>query len=282
MDKLCFKFGCSKTTTASSAVSSVDSLFINTGVKHLAQLTENDCGLACFKMALRYFCKNQDARELEQRLERTIDQLEIRDKSFWTIDIAHLCSLMSLDHQMFTKTFGVQETYAQEDFYAKDNLFETEKLRINEKFQNASRHGIKVKLEHIELDLIKTELKSTNCACIVLIDASLLNGQNFSLNEADQTEFVESLAKKMAENAAKSPAAASGLTKTTTGYLGHFIVLIGFDDTRKMVVYRNPSSDFAISFTSYENFERARLSFGTDEDILFIYGPPHPPRLSFK
>ena len=62
-------------------------------------------------------------------------------KSLWTIDIAHLCSMMRLDHHMFTKTFGVQETYAHEHFYAKDNLFESEKLRINDKFENASRHG---------------------------------------------------------------------------------------------------------------------------------------------
>lgn len=96
-----------------------------------------------------------------------------------------------------------------------------------------------------------------------------------SLNEADQSEFVASLAKKMAENNAKSSASATDKTKST-GYLGHFIVVIGFDDARRVIVYRNPSSDFEISFTSYENFERARLSFGTDEDILFIYGPPHP------
>lgn len=54
-------------------------------------------------------------------------------------------------------------------------------------------------------------------------------------------------------------------------YLGHFIVLVGYDDNKRIVFYRNPSTSKILSFTSYFNFEIARKSFGTDQDILFIY-----------
>ena len=125
-----------------------------------------------------------------------------------------------------------------------------------------------MKLEHVELEFIKKELRSSKCACVLLVDASLLNGANLALDESDRAEFVATLVKKMSQNSVAKPAAAPG----TAGYLGHFIVLIGYDEARRVFVYRNPSSDLNISFTSFENLERARLSFGTDEDILFIYG----------
>ena len=54
-------------------------------------------------------------------------------------------------------------------------------------------------------------------------------------------------------------------------YLGHFVVLIGYDDNKKLIFYRNPATSKKLSFTSYFNFEIARKSFGTDQDILFIY-----------
>jgi C1A family cysteine protease len=54
-------------------------------------------------------------------------------------------------------------------------------------------------------------------------------------------------------------------------YLGHFIVLVGYDDNKRLFFYRNPATSKKLSFTSYFNFEIARKSFGTDQDILFIY-----------
>ena len=54
-------------------------------------------------------------------------------------------------------------------------------------------------------------------------------------------------------------------------YQGHFIVIIGYDDTKKLIFYRNPATSKKLSFTSYFNFEISRKSFGTDQDILFIY-----------
>ena len=52
--------------------------------------------------------------------------------------------------------------------------------------------------------------------------------------------------------------------------MGHFIVLVGFDKEKQLIFYRNPATHQTLSYTSYESLEKARKSFGTDEDILFI------------
>lgn len=73
-----------------------------------------------------------------------------------------------------------------------------------------------------------------------------------------------------------------------TTYQGHYIVLCGYDIERQKVFYRNPSFDDRKFFfiTKFSNklvdvtdvcqmslsiLEEARKSYGTDEDVIFIY-----------
>jgi hypothetical protein len=58
---------------------------------------------------------------------------------------------------------------------------------------------------------------------------------------------------------------------SSNNYSGHFIILIGYDDNRHLIFYRNPASKRNFSYTTYFDFELARRSYGTDEDILFLY-----------
>jgi hypothetical protein len=61
------------------------------------------------------------------------------------------------------------------------------------------------------------------------------------------------------------------MIRSKLGYAGHFIVVIGFDCTNRIVFYRNPSVTKCLSYISEDNFELARTAYGTDEDILFVY-----------
>ncbi|XP_045880540.1 protein GUCD1 isoform X3 [Meles meles] len=55
-------------------------------------------------------------------------------------------------------------------------------------------------------------------------------------------------------------------------YQGHFIVLRGYNRTTGCIFYNNPAyADPGMCSTSISNFEEARTSYGTDEDILFVY-----------
>ena len=58
---------------------------------------------------------------------------------------------------------------------------------------------------------------------------------------------------------------------TKKDYLGHFIVVIGYDHAKNIMFYRNPARTKTLSYTDYTSFEAARKSYGTDQDILFIY-----------
>ncbi|XP_019520989.1 PREDICTED: protein GUCD1 isoform X3 [Hipposideros armiger] len=58
----------------------------------------------------------------------------------------------------------------------------------------------------------------------------------------------------------------------TPDYQGHFIVLRGYNRATGSIFYNNPAyADPGMCSTSVSNFEEARTSYGTDEDILFVY-----------
>lgn len=54
-------------------------------------------------------------------------------------------------------------------------------------------------------------------------------------------------------------------------YQGHFIVLRGYNRATGCIFYNNPAYADRMCSTSISNFEEARTSYGTDEDILFVY-----------
>jgi hypothetical protein len=158
--------------------------------------------------------------------------------------------------------------------------------------------------ESVSLDRIKHELCKRS-VCIVLVDANLLKGINLNLNEAASSEAINEMSNHHIEddfdeldysrrassnccwinpfsNVTDEIEKASrsdfnklvdlNIIKTSkNNYCGHFVVVIGYDDAKKLVFYRNPGTACNFSYTSYLNFEIARKSFGTDEDILFIY-----------
>ena len=137
-----------------------------------------------------------------------------------------------------------------------------------------------------------------NKICIVLIDANLLKGENIYLDESSTNFddiFYSDDIDKIDQSNSSTCCLSNPFSKvekelvndsmnnfdrlvelniikvSKNSYCGHFIVLIGYDDLKRVVFYRNPASSSNFSFTSYLNFEIARKSFGTDQDILFIH-----------
>lgn len=60
----------------------------------------------------------------------------------------------------------------------------------------------------------------------------------------------------------------------TPPYQGHFILLIGYDAGKGHMYYRNPSFRSHICSITFAKLDMARRSYGTDEDIIFIYSDP--------
>lgn len=66
--------------------------------------------------------------------------------SLWTIDIAHVLAIYKVKHEMFTITLGVLDSYSTETFYNSNHNFDSEKLRVNEKFNKTLDLGICLQL----------------------------------------------------------------------------------------------------------------------------------------
>ncbi|CAF0876833.1 unnamed protein product [Brachionus calyciflorus] len=272
--------------------------YLNNDIKHIKQLTKNDCGPTCLKMAINYLYGNlsNDVRiERFQNVDKILSDLNLNSKSLWTIDIAHICAIEKINHIMYTVTLGVQDSYSSIDFYTEGN-FTSEMLRIEQKFSNSRELGINVIKDSIDLNRIKFELNK-NHVCIVLVDANLLNGKNIQmnveeleLNEIYNFDDISAMPTMLRPNCCFYPfdtknettsqtskndfdkIVESNIIKTSrSDFCGHYIILLGYDDTKQLIFYRNPASNHNFSYTSYLNFEIARKSFGTDQDILFIY-----------
>ncbi|RNA16987.1 GUCD1 isoform X2 [Brachionus plicatilis] len=283
-----------KITTENTERSRV--FFFNNDIKHLKQLTQNDCGPACLKMAINFIhrnCPHALRNERVSNIDHLLRHLNLDSKSLWTIDIAHLCAMEKINHVMYTITLGVLDSYSSVDFYSNETNFRSEMLRIEQKFSKAKEIGINVIKDSIDLDRIKYELNRNN-VCIVLVDANLLNGKNIHLEDEDKdlNEVYNSEDMKDFHRVSRASCCINPFGKKTdknsktdlnkmvemnikkssrSSYCGHYITLVGYDDVKELIFYRNPSSVQNFSFTSYLNFEIARKSFGTDQDILFIY-----------
>ena len=57
-------------------------------------------------------------------------------------------------------------------------------------------------------------------------------------------------------------------------YQGHYVVLVGYRASSATIFYRNPSFKDRICSMSFSALDEARQSYGTDEDIIFIYDSP--------
>jgi hypothetical protein len=55
---------------------------------------------------------------------------------------------------------------------------------------------------------------------------------------------------------------------------GHYVLVVGYDLHRRKLIYRNPTFRDRECVMDFEDFDRARTSYGTDEDIIFISSTP--------
>ena len=76
--------------------------------------------------------------------------------------------------------------------------------------------------------------------------------------------MVDALSQLMSGSAMDHDAAEVG------GFLGHYVVVMWFDDERDAYLILDPASSMEQQWLSRDDFDRARRSPGTDEDLLFI------------
>lgn len=226
-------------------------------VPHLMQQEEWDCGLACAKMILQY-CGIQG--ESDDRVNTACQQIGIKE-AVWTIDLAHLMTLFGVKHDFYTVTFGVDPSYNTVGFYTSERFsFSEEQMRINELFKTAAEKGISAAKRSLDREEILRRLKEGHPA-IVLIDASILSCQ--TCDSKMSLDCCNPVCLQSDDD--------EGVEDTEHGYAGHFIVACGYNQEKEQIFYKNPARNVDLCCCSFDNFDSARKSHGTDEDILFIH-----------
>ncbi|XP_047655963.1 protein GUCD1 isoform X4 [Tachysurus fulvidraco] len=219
----------------------------------IRQLYHWDCGLACSKMVLKIFLKFP--RYLhpvsEDEFRRACCELKLTE-SVWTIDLAYLMGQLGVKHCFCTQTLGVDKGFKNQSFYKKH--FDSEEDRVNELFLKAESRGIMVKKCSVPVQEIQSHLNHGHVA-IVLVNAVVL-----------MCELCSTSVKYCCFLPVNQKCFCS-----TPDYQGHFVVVCGFNRTAGCIFYNNPAYSDRVCCTSISNFEEARMSYGTDEDILFIF-----------
>ncbi|KAM4809464.1 protein GUCD1 isoform 1-T1 [Rhinophrynus dorsalis] len=212
----------------------------------IQQLYHWDCGLACARMVLQYLNLLH-----EDQFQNAMHELHLT-KSIWTIDLAYLMHHFGVQHRFCTQTLGVDKGYKNQSFYRKH--FDAEENRVNQLFAQAKARGVHVEKRTVTIQELQEHLSQGHVA-IVLVNAVLL---------------LCDLCPSRVKYCCFLPIGQKCFCRSSD-YQGHFIVLCGYSKSSGSLFYNNPGYADRLCQTSITNFEESRSSYGTDEDILFIY-----------
>ncbi|XP_033693191.1 protein GUCD1 isoform X5 [Tursiops truncatus] len=137
-------------------------------------------------------------------------------------------------------------------FYRKH--FDTEETRVNQLFAQAKACKVLVEKCTVSVQDIQAHLAQGHVA-IVLVNSGVLHCD---------------LCSSPVKYCCFAPSGHRCFCRTPD-YQGHFIVLRGYNRATGCIFYNNPAYADRMCSTSISNFEEARTSYGTDEDILFVY-----------
>lgn len=217
------------------------SIVIHHHVPHFQQYFSWDCGLACVLMVLKALAVNGcDYQTLRQMCPTT---------SIWTVDLAHLLRRFGLDVCFLTTTLGPNPAYANEGFYIAN--IQEDQHRVSRLFSDASAAGIAVQKRSLSASELQEVMLTGVCLVIALVDKRKLNprlvrGDSYGLPTLLPGGFGEA------------------------GYTGHYILIIGFDAAEQRFIVRDPAMMASELHVSSHALDLARMSFGTDEDLIIV------------
>lgn len=215
-------------------------------IPHILQDTNWDCGLACVAMTLKglgFSCQLEDMSR------------QCPVNCVWTIDLAFLLRNYVQDFTYYTSYFGSRKEYQDQKFY-QDNFSEDEK-RVNRLFAIAKSRSVHIVRMMLPLDDFKRFLYCKKFAIITLVNARLLRCH---------------LCRKHGGCLGSVCVQLDMLLERFKGndYLGHFIVLIGYDPTEDLFIYRDPAVKDNFCTILASDLDDARQSEGTDNDCIVI------------
>lgn len=210
---------------------------------HYKQRFNWDCGLSCVLMVLPPNERNHFIHNFS-----TVCSDEGFNRSTWTIDLCYLLHKYRMHHKFFTVTLGVHPGYYGHTFY--DKIIKKDEDRINKRFRRARKIGLQIFCASLSIQRIIEHLNS--------------NGPIILLTNSRQLRCVICKINKLSSELRQC-------LPWPPSYQGHYIVLCGYDSVTERVFYRNPSLNDHVCSMSFAALNEARQSYGTDEDIIFVY-----------
>lgn len=214
-----------------------------------------DCGFACTEMMLRAL----GVPASECSLTKLRNVVGPSSTSIWTVDLAYALHAFGVRFRFLTATVGVDPAYEHEAFY-KPTL-ETDSVRVNELFDKAEAKGVPVENQSVEDDELVALLRPQNQLVMALVDRRYLY-RPMSGSGGGVTGFVESC-----------------LSYCFSGYVGHYVLLIKYDETREGFLILDPARSAEQIFVPARDLHAARRCHGTDEDLVIV--PFAQPTLKF-
>ncbi|KAI9100620.1 Guanylylate cyclase-domain-containing protein [Phlyctochytrium arcticum] len=236
-------------------------------VPHVRQMASWDCGLACISMIL-----------LALGMEHSLLGLgeDVASESVWTIDMAYLLQKFGVkDFTYYTSYIGVNWQYVTKDFY-RDTL-EQDRRRVHSLFAAARENQVRVICLTLALDDIRRFLLSTVYAVVVLVDLRMVRCKTCRRGSWGKWRWPWRRVVSMGETAGAEFHDQPPVSVTTTNsiygstrhdFIGHYIVLIGYDVDEDRFYYRDPGTEAELCCMDADDFERARGGCGTDYDVI--------------
>lgn len=212
-------------------------------VPHVRQQFHWDCGLACVLMVLRTVgIGHCDIHQLVDLCSTT---------SVWTVDLAYLLKRFSVSFHFFTVTIGANPNFSDETFYREQ--LQEDLRRVDGLFEKALETGITIDCRSISGVGIATLISSGQYIAVALVD-------KIKLSQSQQKDGFMSVG--------------------SSDYMGHFIVICGYDAEASEFEIRDPASSRKNERVSLECLDRARKCYGTDEDIILVSLKEKPHKIS--
>lgn len=216
--------------------------FVEHPLVHFRQRFEWDCGLSCILMLLG----RNEKRQFLDNFQDICDRGGFGE-STWTIDLCYVLKDFGIEHKYITTTFGANPSHLGKEYY---KCYNEDEMRVNEKFADASSCGIPIEVQSKSHQFLQEHL-ANHGNIILLTNASLLFCDLCKTNKLS-IELRSCLGLKAA-------------------YMGHYIILCGYDQRIRKFLYRNPAFKDRVCFMSFEAMDKARKANGTDEDIILLY-----------
>lgn len=164
----------------------------------------------------------------------------------WTIDLAALLKSFGVEVMFLTTTVGANPDFASVSFYV-DQMLE-DQARVNKLFKDAPLLGIPVHRCSLPIDVVKKICLSGLYTIIALVEkGALWRSINWGWAWVDS------------------------LCGVSGDYVGHYVVVCGCDSVRNEFLIKDPAiSNPNGVWVKADDFDLARRTFGTDEDMLIV------------